>query len=180
MRDDDLEENVVKIDEIQRSVAGKFSEVTFVDAHTLFADETGEYVSSLPDENGDNVQMRAGDGIHFSDAGGDHLAREIFQLMDPRWKITQQQDPSQPKKVLVTRGSEQVPGSSGSGSGSGSNSSSSYRSNSSSGGGSGSASGSGVTSTTAATVASLPPPPPTTLAPPSTSSTSAPPTPPSS
>jgi lysophospholipase L1-like esterase len=178
MRDHDLEERVLKVDEIQRSVAAMFPDVTFVDAHTLFADETGEYVSSLPDETGDNVQMRAGDGIHFSDAGGDHLAREIYQLMDPGWKISQQQVPGQPKKVLVTRGSTQVPGSSGSngsssGSGSSSNSSSSYRSNSSSSNGSASSSGSGTTTTIAAPAAP-PLPPPSTTPPPASSSTTLP------
>ena len=175
MRDNDLEKRILKVDEIQRSVATMFPNVTFIDAHTLFADQTGEYVSSLPDATGDNVQMRAGDGIHFSDAGGDHLAAAVFKLLDPRWKITQQTVSGQAKKVLVTKGSTQVPGSSGSGSGSGS---SSWRSNSSSGSGSDGSSGSGTTSTTAAPIA--PPPPPSTTSPPASSTTtSSPSTPPS-
>ncbi len=175
MRSQNLEKGVLKVDEIQRSVASMFPDhVTFVDAHTLFADETGEYMSSLPDANGDNVQMRAGDGIHLSDAGGDHLAKEIFDLIDPRWRVTAQQVPSQPKKVLVTRGSETRPGSGGSSSGSGSssNSSNSYRSNSSSSSNSGGSSGSGTTSTTSAPVA--PPPPPSSTQPPATSTTTTP------
>ena len=55
MRDEDLEENILEVDEIQREVAARFPDnVTFVDAHTLFADEPGEYQSSLPDETGDD------------------------------------------------------------------------------------------------------------------------------
>lgn len=173
MRDSDLEANIVKVDEIQREVAAKFPQITFVDAHTLFADETGEYQSSLPDDHGDRVQMRAGDGIHLTDAGGDHLARKIFDQLDARWKITEQQVPGQPKKVLVTRGSTQVPGSGANSSGSSSNSSNSsssqsYRSNGSS---SDYSSGSGTTSTTAAQVVSPPPPPSTQATAPTTSPT---------
>ncbi|MGZ6974963.1 MAG: DUF459 domain-containing protein, partial [Acidimicrobiia bacterium] len=40
MRDESLEKNVKKVDEIQRAVAATIPQVTFVDAHTLFADET--------------------------------------------------------------------------------------------------------------------------------------------
>ena len=159
MEDEDLEENVLKIDEIQRRVADRVEGVTFVDAHTLFADEAGEYVSSLPDETGDNVSMRAGDGIHLSGDGALHLARAIFMLIDPIWRIGQQQVAGQTKEIIVSRGSDSLSG----GSGSGSNDwddESSWNSNSSSNG-----SGNGNTSsetapTTAATVA--PPPPPST------------------
>ncbi|MGZ4689120.1 MAG: DUF459 domain-containing protein [Acidimicrobiia bacterium] len=130
MRDESLEKNVKKVDEIQRAVAATIPQVTFVDAHTLFADETGDYQSSLPDNTGKVVVMRAGDGIHLTGAGGDHLARAIFKQLDPQWRILEQAVPSQPKKVIVTRGSTQVPGSggsSGSSSGTSGSGSSSYR-----------------------------------------------------
>jgi hypothetical protein len=158
--DEDDEENVQKVNAIQESVArNKFPDhVKVVDAHTLFADETGEYVQSLPDESGRRVSMRAGDGIHLSGAGGDHLAREIFQELDASWKILEQAVPGETKRVIAARGSDVVPGS---GSGSGSGSSRNWNSSSSSG----SSSGSGTTSTTVATVpATTPPitePPPT-------------------
>ncbi len=48
MRDADLEREHLKVDEIQREVAAKVDGVTFVDAHTLFADETGDYQSYAP------------------------------------------------------------------------------------------------------------------------------------
>ena len=34
---------MLKVDAIQREVAAKVKDVTFVDAHTLFADDDGEY-----------------------------------------------------------------------------------------------------------------------------------------
>lgn len=135
VRDKRFETGVRKVDAIQRAVARRVKHVTFVDAHTLFADERGDYQSSFADETGTRVLMRAGDGVHLSPAGGDHLALAVFGLMDHAWNITAQAVPGQPKKVIETRGSTRVPGTSRS-TGSGS----------SSGGGS-----SGTTTTTAGT-----------------------------
>lgn len=112
VRDKRFEANVRKVDEIQRAVARKVRHVTFVDTHTLFADERGSYQSSLPDETGTRVLMRAGDGVHFSPAGGDHLAKAVFQLVDHAWNVTAQAVPGQPKPVIATRGSTQVAGTS--------------------------------------------------------------------
>ena len=89
MRDEDLEAKVLKVNEIQREVATKVG-VNFIDAHTLFADETGQYQSYLPDATGKNVLMRAGDGIHFTGSGGDNLAKVIFDRLELTWKINEQ------------------------------------------------------------------------------------------
>jgi hypothetical protein len=170
MRDEDLEANVLKVNEIQRETAAKVSGVTFIDSHTLFADETGAFQSSLPDATGKKVVMRAGDGIHFTGAGGDHLAKVIFDKIEQGWKVVEQAVPTQPKRVLVTKGSTQVAGggssssgsSGSSGSGSSGSGSSSYHSGSN---GSGSSSGSSNTIvTTPATTPAAPPPPPSTTA----------------
>jgi uncharacterized protein len=162
MREKRLEDNIKKVDLIQRAVAAKIPEITFVDAHTLFADETGAYQSSFPDDTGHRVTMRAGDGIHLTGAGGEHLAREIYDTLDQRWNITERAVAGQPKKVLVTPGSEQVPGSGGSSgsssSGSGGQSSSSNRS---SAGVSNMSSGAANTTSTTATAVTTPPPPST-------------------
>ncbi len=132
MRDERLESDVLKVNEIQRETAAKVDGVTFIDAHTLFADETGAYQASLPDATGKKVLMRAGDGIHLTGAGGDHLAQVIFDKIDKDWKLLEQAVPGQPKRVLVTKGSTQVAGSSSSSSGSSSSGSSSNGSGSSS------------------------------------------------
>jgi uncharacterized protein len=178
MRDSDLEENVLKVDEIQRSVATMFPQVTFIDAHTLFADETGEYQSSLPDDTGKTVTMRAGDGIHFTGDGAKHLAQKIFGELDSRWKILAQAVPGQQKDVLVTKGSTQVSGNGGSSSGNSSNNSSNSNSSSNNGsGGSSNANGAteSTTSTTTAVVIVPPPPPPSSTTPTTTSTPSTPP-----
>jgi hypothetical protein len=177
LADEDDEENVLKVDEIQREVAARYSSnVTFVDAHTLFADEQGEYQSSMTDESGKRIALRAGDGIHFTGAGADHLAAEIFELLDANWNIEAQAVPGQTKRVIVTRGSTQVPGSGSSGTGSSSGSGSSNQSF-----GSNSGNGSSGTTTTIATTPTTAPTASTTPAtsppPPSSTPTSTPPSP---
>ncbi|MDQ0325613.1 hypothetical protein J2R99_001462 [Rhodopseudomonas julia] len=50
------------------------SPVKFVDVWNGFADDEGKYVSSGPDMNGQNRQLRVGDGLNFTRAGQRKLA----------------------------------------------------------------------------------------------------------
>ena len=167
MKDDALEHDVQQVAAIQLAASRKFKNVTYVDAHALFSDPDGGYTSSITDPvTKKRVTMRAGDGIHFSPDGGDYLAAAMFPLLDHDWCISRQADPTQPKRVIETRGSTQVAGTSRS-----SSSSSSGGSSSRSASGSGNTtSTTGAPATTSTTAANPPPPPPP---PPSTSSTTA-------
>jgi hypothetical protein len=150
-RDDDLEEGVLAVTEIQRDAAKAVKGVTYVDAHSLFADDDGEYQQSFPNELGQRKVMRAGDGVHFSVDGADYLSRAIFRMLDENWDLTEQADPTKPQRVKEAEGSTQVPGT--------------HRSVSSSGR---SGSGTATTTTTRSSVQTT-----TTTAPTATSSTSA-------
>jgi hypothetical protein len=46
----------------------------FVDIYDKFLDENGNYEQSGPDVNGNDAQMRRGDGVHFASAGADKVA----------------------------------------------------------------------------------------------------------
>ncbi|WP_224405622.1 SGNH family hydrolase [Afifella sp. IM 167] len=50
------------------------SPVKFIDVWNGFADDEGKYVSSGPDMNGQNRQLRVGDGLNFTSAGQRKLA----------------------------------------------------------------------------------------------------------
>jgi len=50
------------------------SPVKFVDVWNAFADDEGKYVASGPDINGQNRQLRVGDGLNFTRAGQRKLA----------------------------------------------------------------------------------------------------------
>ena len=95
---------------IARTAAEKVEGVTYVDAHDLFSDEFGDYQQSFADHTGKRRVMRAGDGIHFSADGADFLAHAIFGLLEREWRILEQADLTQPKRVRETEGSTQVPG----------------------------------------------------------------------
>ncbi|MEQ1768338.1 MAG: DUF459 domain-containing protein [Devosia sp.] len=51
----------------------------FLDIYDRFVDENGEYSRAGPDLNGNRVNMRKEDGIHFSAAGADKLAFYLSQ-----------------------------------------------------------------------------------------------------
>ncbi len=157
LADSNDEKRVLAVDRIQHDVAAQFPDnVTYVDSHTLFADDRGQFQSSLIDDSGKRVVMRAGDGVHLTGAGADHLATAIFKLLDARWKIIKQAVPGQTKKVIAAKGSTQVPGS-GTGSSSG-GSGQSYRSSGpSSGNGYSGTSSTSATSTTTQTTATTQP-----------------------
>ena len=53
----------------------------FVDIYERFVDEDGNYSSYGPDLNGQNVQVRKSDGIHFTRAGADKLAFYVDQAL---------------------------------------------------------------------------------------------------
>ncbi|MBN9305786.1 MAG: hypothetical protein BGO82_01860 [Devosia sp. 67-54] len=53
----------------------------FLDIYDKFVDDDGNYTSTGPDINGTIVQMRKGDGIHFSAAGADKLAFYVSQSL---------------------------------------------------------------------------------------------------
>ena len=42
--------------------------------------------------------MRAGDGVHFSVDGADHIGRAIFKLLDQHWNIPEQAVPASPRR----------------------------------------------------------------------------------
>lgn len=141
MRSEKMDAAVRQIGDLQRTVAREFPTVTFIDAHTLFADEDGEYAGTATDPvTGRTVTIRAGDGVHLSPDGADLLAATVYQQIDTDWCVTDQavEDADQP--VVETKGSTYIPGT--------------RRTTGSSGTGSGSTDGSGTSGATGASGAS--------------------------
>jgi hypothetical protein len=62
--------------------------VFFVDIYPLFQDDKGGYADYLPNDSGDLVRYRADDGIHFTRAGGDLIAEEVFRTIAEHFDIT--------------------------------------------------------------------------------------------
>jgi hypothetical protein len=61
----------------------------YIDTHNLFADpKTGGYTEYLRDAQGNLVDVRAPDGVHFQPAGGDIIARVILQKLNKQFDLT--------------------------------------------------------------------------------------------
>lgn len=73
MRSNSYSSAMSQISSLHRLVAFEFG-VEFVDIYERFADEDGNYSAYGPDLNGQNAQMRKGDGIHLTARGNNKLA----------------------------------------------------------------------------------------------------------
>jgi hypothetical protein len=104
---------VQQVNAVARRVVEQHPHATYVDAYTLFADTEGKYAASLPDETGKVVRVRAGDGVHLTDAGGDRLAAPVFELLDQRCDVAAHAIEGSPKTVLQAEDSDGPSGDSG-------------------------------------------------------------------
>ncbi len=67
------------INRIYRQEAAKRDHgVIFIDTADLLSDVDGNYADYIPDLDGQLVQVRAPDGVHFHPEGGDLIATEMF------------------------------------------------------------------------------------------------------
>jgi len=82
-----LDARLRHINSILRAQATLRPTVAYVDAYTLFQDEAGLYASRLPDENGELVTVRQSDGVHYTTAGADRMARELLGVFAVDWGI---------------------------------------------------------------------------------------------
>jgi hypothetical protein len=164
LKDTQKDAAVVQVNAVAQEVAKKHPTVHYVDTYKVFSDENGKFAYDLRDETGKLVTMRSGDGIHFTNDGGDYLARQVYKLVDAQCQVTAQKVDGATKQAIQTPGSTQLGPSTGSSGSSGSSS------GSSSSGSSGSSSGSSSQTTPAATTAA-----PVQTSPPTTQATTPPP-----
>jgi uncharacterized protein len=105
-------DGVEQINEVSKAVIAFHPDAVFVDDYAMFLDSTGKYTDKLPDENGNLVTVRAGDGVHFTTEGGKLLARAVYKLVDAQCKVTAQRVAGVTKATIQTEGSTLVaPGS---------------------------------------------------------------------
>jgi hypothetical protein len=77
------------LNRIYKSEAAKRpGRVAFIDTYDLFEDENGDYADYLPNKDGELVQVRAPDGVHFQPAGGDWVAREVLAALKEQFDLT--------------------------------------------------------------------------------------------
>ena len=89
---------------------GEHDDVTYVDAYKLFSGPDGKYAANLPGVNGKTVRIRQRRTPPPPLAGGDLLARPIFDLINARCNLEDQAVPGHTQPVIQAKGSGQVPG----------------------------------------------------------------------
>ena len=70
------------INAVIRDEAAKRPRAVYVDSFSLFQDPNGNYTQYLKNSQGQLVQVRTSDGIHFQRAGGDLLAKKTLDTME--------------------------------------------------------------------------------------------------
>lgn len=83
----DYDARVRHLNAILRGQAALRLGVRYLDAYRLFQGPDGEYAADLPDENGDLVEVRTPDGIHFTPAGAQLLAQRIMEVLAAEWRL---------------------------------------------------------------------------------------------
>jgi hypothetical protein len=97
--------DAAEINSLVREIADARDEVIFVDAFDVFDDGAGGYTPDLQSLDGVWRRMRNGDGVHFTEAGGQLLASVLFAILDRVWSITDQADPDNPIGFTTAPGS---------------------------------------------------------------------------
>ncbi|MFZ4584250.1 MAG: DUF459 domain-containing protein [Acidimicrobiia bacterium] len=108
LRDPKMNRGVQAVNALFARLAPKHPSITFVDSYKIFSPPDGKYSAKLKNAEGKDVAVRAGDGVHFTDLGGDLLGGVVFDLIDATWKARAQAVPNEPKPVLETAGSTRV------------------------------------------------------------------------
>jgi hypothetical protein len=109
---DNMDAGAVEINRVVSEEALKRgTNVVFVDTYRMFLGPDGSYSRVIVDDRGDTITARISDGVHFTPAGAQYLARAIFSLLDARWHLQRQADAADPIGWTLASGSgESVPG----------------------------------------------------------------------
>jgi hypothetical protein len=114
MEDPSKDDGVRNVNAVARAVVAQHPKAHYIDAYQLFTGKDGTFTPTLPGPNGKELRVRADDGIHLTDDGGDLLAHDVFEPLDARCHLDAQAVPGAAKQVLRTKGSAES-GSGGSG-----------------------------------------------------------------
>jgi uncharacterized protein len=82
MRSAGFDQRMRGLNEIYREEAASRPWVRYVDSYELFTNDAGQYEAFLPGPDGRVQDLRQGDGIHLSRAGGDLLAGQVLDLIE--------------------------------------------------------------------------------------------------
>ena len=77
-----LQSRVLLANTAARKACGKLENCHFIDTFDALCDENRNYTNYLKEANGSSIRIRAKDGVHFSQAGSNLLARYILLKLE--------------------------------------------------------------------------------------------------
>jgi hypothetical protein len=72
---------------VNRAARKRPGRVAYIDTYRTFAPD-GDFAQYLPDDSGNQVLVRAPDGVHFAPAGGDIIARMVLHALNTEFDLT--------------------------------------------------------------------------------------------
>lgn len=87
VQSESFQERVRLMNQIYEEQAAQYEMVTFIEAWSVFEGPDGGYSEYLTDANGDLVDMRLDDGIHYTTAGAIRLAEVVYQVIAEDWGL---------------------------------------------------------------------------------------------
>ena len=87
VQSESFQERVRLMNQIYEEQAAQHEMVTFIEAWSVFEGPDGGYSEYLTDANGDLVDMRLDDGIHYTTAGAIRLAEVVYQVIAEDWGL---------------------------------------------------------------------------------------------
>jgi hypothetical protein len=87
MRSGKFSETCRSLNAIYSSVCQEHVDATFMPTYGLFSDGSGQYSAYLKNASGKTVLMRANDGIHFTEAGGDLVGKALIDTIRKYYEI---------------------------------------------------------------------------------------------
>ncbi len=73
---------------VQKEARKRPGRVAYIDTYDTFASQSGGFAQYLPDDSGNEVLVRAPDGVHFERAGGDIIARMVLHALNRQFDLT--------------------------------------------------------------------------------------------
>ncbi|NNE72436.1 MAG: DUF459 domain-containing protein [Acidimicrobiales bacterium] len=84
MQDGELNQDLQPVNAVAESIAAERDWVIWIDAYAQFGGDDG-FSTYLPDAEGNEVKVRAGDGVHLSQDGANWLAESVIAAMLDTW-----------------------------------------------------------------------------------------------
>lgn len=87
VQSESFQERVRLMNRIYQEQAAEYERVSFIEAWSVFEGPDGGYSEYLTNAEGDLVDMRLDDGVHYTTAGAIRLAEVVYEVIAEDWNL---------------------------------------------------------------------------------------------